>query len=146
MIELHPGIPFGKACLFKKHRIPRLETCMASLIITHLCMFLMNKPTFRSGSWQNRNSEGNRLVRKKAPAADGSLAITLYIYDASGNLTKQIDPIFTPTRVSLDITSIISGSLILYLWYNIIKRIVLLMISWRYFDENKTKQKYRKYC
>jgi len=35
----------------------------------------------------------NRLVRKKTPAADGSLAVTLYIYDVSGNLVKQIDPI-----------------------------------------------------
>lgn len=30
----------------------------------------------------------------------GSLAITLYNNDAAGNLIIQINPIFTPTRVS----------------------------------------------
>ncbi|WP_334075560.1 RHS repeat-associated core domain-containing protein [Paenibacillus sp. A14] len=34
----------------------------------------------------------NRLIRKKEPAADGSSAIRRYVYDANGNLIKEIAP------------------------------------------------------
>lgn len=33
-----------------------------------------------------------RLVREKAPAADGSLAVTRYLYDSAGNLIKKVLP------------------------------------------------------
>ncbi|MDR6553468.1 RHS repeat-associated core domain-containing protein [Paenibacillus qinlingensis] len=36
--------------------------------------------------------ELDRLIRKKTAAADGSFAMTRYIYDAVGNLTKQVLP------------------------------------------------------
>jgi RHS repeat-associated protein len=36
--------------------------------------------------------EMNQLIRQKAPAADGGLAITRYVYDEMGNLVKQITP------------------------------------------------------
>ncbi|WP_158301673.1 RHS repeat-associated core domain-containing protein [Paenibacillus mesophilus] len=34
----------------------------------------------------------DRLIRKNAPAADGSRAITRYVFDAVGNLLKEISP------------------------------------------------------
>lgn len=34
----------------------------------------------------------NRLIRKKAPAAEGGLAITRYVYDKIGNLVKEVTP------------------------------------------------------
>ena len=34
-----------------------------------------------------------RIIRKKAPAADGTLAITRIIYDIAGNKIKEITPV-----------------------------------------------------